>query len=385
MVLQTEPSFTLHVWPGQWGLPSFDPTCLATVLYLQFTVPGEFSISECTNPDISPSGQLPLLVHDKFTISSLPSIIKYISGLKKSGDYDLDVSLTPSERSQKIAWTAHIESHFGNLVYYTYYSCISNWEKVIHPVLVGMYSVPQRYYVPGRIRASYKPRLESDGLWGQLQPEHEKKHPKKNKGVDSVKQDAKQAFTQAIEKEKIQDKAKEILGIYARLLEGKEFIYKGRPTTLDLILAAHTLLLVTPPFPDTTIKELAVEWYTTLDDHAKRIQSIAFGSDKSTFPVHSSRNSIWDLIPSRRVIKATRAEDSDQNPEDAEYEKLTLGFIGLAIGSVVTYFALMGSPIRVVVRRLDQDDGEEEDEGEEEEEEEAIEEVAQFGEFMDEE
>lgn len=133
---QTSSPFTLYVWPGQWGLSSFDPTCLATVLYLQLTVPGEFSISECNNPDISPTGrwvsvssqritssqlepfigQLPFLVHDQFTISSFPSIIKYVAGLKKPGRNDLDAPLTPSERSQKVAWTAHIESHFGNLV-----------------------------------------------------------------------------------------------------------------------------------------------------------------------------------------------------------------------------------------------------------------------------
>jgi len=46
----------LHIWPGQWDLPSFDPPCLAAVLYLQLAIPGKFRIVENSNPDSSPSG-----------------------------------------------------------------------------------------------------------------------------------------------------------------------------------------------------------------------------------------------------------------------------------------------------------------------------------------
>ena len=47
----------LHVWPGQWSLPSFDPQCLAAVLYLQLAIPGQFRIAECSYPDLSPTGR----------------------------------------------------------------------------------------------------------------------------------------------------------------------------------------------------------------------------------------------------------------------------------------------------------------------------------------
>ncbi|KXN92218.1 hypothetical protein AN958_08671 [Leucoagaricus sp. SymC.cos] len=355
----TSPAFILYVWPGQWDLPSVDPLCLAAVLYLQLALPGEFSISECNNPDISPSGQLPFLLHNEVTITSFSAIIKYISGLTTSSRHDLDASLSSTERAQKIAWISHVDSHFGNLlVGERIYA--SNWERVIHPALVSMYGVPQRYYVPGRIRASYKPRLESAGLWSLPPPEPAKKQLSKQ-SANETRKEAKETFTQAFEKEK--DKAKEVLGIYARLLEGKQFVYQGRPTTLDLLLAAHTLLLVAPPLPDTLIKELVIEWYDTLADHAKCIQDLAFGKDQPKFPIQSSRGSLWDLIPSRNAFKAAQAKGLERTPEDVEYEKFTWGFIGLALGSVVAYFAILGSPIRIV--RIVQE-GEEEEEEEEE-------------------
>jgi sorting and assembly machinery component 37 len=66
----------------------------------------------------------------------------------------------------------------------------------------------------------------------------------KEKKAEEAMKEAKEAFNQAFEREKVcallellitlihpfqnQDKAKEVLGVYARLLEGKQFVYQGR-------------------------------------------------------------------------------------------------------------------------------------------------------------
>jgi sorting and assembly machinery component 37 len=52
------PGIVLHIWPGRWDLPSFDPLCLATVLYMQVAIPGKFRLVECSNSDSSPTGVL---------------------------------------------------------------------------------------------------------------------------------------------------------------------------------------------------------------------------------------------------------------------------------------------------------------------------------------
>jgi hypothetical protein len=49
-------TLVLHIWPGSWNLRSVDPSCLAAVLYLQLSIPGNFSIVESSNPDIAPNG-----------------------------------------------------------------------------------------------------------------------------------------------------------------------------------------------------------------------------------------------------------------------------------------------------------------------------------------
>lgn len=120
-------------------------------------------------------------------------------------------------------------------------------------------------------------------------------------------------------------------------------LHTRSPTTLDLLIAAHTLLLIIPPLPDTLTRELVEN---TLADHAKRIQTIAFGNDRPKLHVCSSRNSIWNLVPSYRTVKTVPVRE--RTPEDAEHEKLTWVFFGLALGSVIAYFAIMGSPIIAV-------------------------------------
>jgi sorting and assembly machinery component 37 len=56
MPVAADPGIILHVWPGAWNLPSVEPSCLAAVLYLQHTIPGNFNIVESGNPDVAPTG-----------------------------------------------------------------------------------------------------------------------------------------------------------------------------------------------------------------------------------------------------------------------------------------------------------------------------------------
>lgn len=88
------------------------------------------------------------------------------------------------------------------LQYYTFYSSLNNWEKVVHPALAEIYGVPQRYYVPERIRASFKIRLESTGLWTppQVEPEGKSFVDKK---IDTLRKHVKEAYNQTLEKEKV--------------------------------------------------------------------------------------------------------------------------------------------------------------------------------------
>jgi sorting and assembly machinery component 37 len=75
-------------------------------------------------------GQLPYLTHGHHTVAPLSSIVKYVATLAPASvlpvveadapepafSADVDALLGPSERAQRTAWVAHIESALGDLV-----------------------------------------------------------------------------------------------------------------------------------------------------------------------------------------------------------------------------------------------------------------------------
>lgn len=135
MAANSSSKMILYIWPGSWNLPSIDPSCIAAVLYLQYTIPGKFTIVESGNPDVAPTGEyllniqvyflftsefktghLPFLTHEEQIIPTFALIAKYVTGLKDVCVTNIGSSLNNTENSQKIAWCAHVESNMGDLV-----------------------------------------------------------------------------------------------------------------------------------------------------------------------------------------------------------------------------------------------------------------------------
>ncbi|KAF8892459.1 outer mitochondrial membrane transport complex protein-domain-containing protein [Infundibulicybe gibba] len=367
--------FNLYVWPGRWELPSIDPNCLAAVLYLQLAIPGKFSIVECANPDLSPSGQLPFLVHEQQSISTLGPIIKFIAGLKKGGSENTpittsDAFLSPRERAQKFAWCAHVESHFGDLVYHALYGVHLNWAELTLPALVTMLPVPQRYYVPGRLRDSYRPRLEASGLWNRpVDDKTSKKSFQESLKTITKEEDHKETFLHTFERDKILAKARLAFETYSRLLDSNSILSEARITALNVTLAAHTLLLLNPNYPDPLLKDLMLNSYPSLVAHAKKVYGDAFGPSAPKIP-HASppKYTLWTLIPyhslNNRHQPRAKIPKTGELQSDTQFQRMRWGFFGLAAGCIIAFVTIMGSPIRVAIKRGEEDyreDAEEEE------------------------
>lgn len=109
---------TLYIWPHRWSLPSFDPDCLSCVFYLQLNFAGKYDLVECTDPDVSPSGSLPFLIHEEKQVATSRSVLSYLSKLK-GGENGLRGNGTNEERlvkAQRTAWSAYVDSHLRDLV-----------------------------------------------------------------------------------------------------------------------------------------------------------------------------------------------------------------------------------------------------------------------------
>jgi sorting and assembly machinery component 37 len=79
-----------------------------------------------------------------------------------------------------------------------------NYSKTTHLALSSFLPIPQRYYVPTRMREMHRPRLEAAGLWNLpgdevKQQTDVKSHVRKHK----VASDEKIAYKKTFDREKV--------------------------------------------------------------------------------------------------------------------------------------------------------------------------------------
>jgi sorting and assembly machinery component 37 len=118
-----------------------------------------------------------------------------------------------------------------------------------------------------------------------------------------------------------------------------------RPSTLDVIVAAHTLLLLNPPFPDPVLKDLIIESYPSLAVHARLVLSKAFlGPATSPLTYHKSSANTWSALIPTFGSNTSRPEPSEV---EKEFAQMRWGWIGLAIVSTIGYLWL--NPLIVIV------------------------------------
>jgi len=316
------------------------------------------------------------LTHGLHSAATLPAIIKYVRHLGRARD--VDAALGPLEKAQSAARIAHIQAEYGDLVAHMVYALHVNWWKTTRPALVSMLPVPQRYYVPRRIRDSYKPRLEAVDLWDapgeEIEEEHEKRsifqHEKKRQETGPEK------FKRTFARERALERARVFLDMYAKLLGDHQFFYPhlAQPTTLDIIFAAHTHILTSLPFADPLFTNLLTESYPALVAHADAVKSFAFPDAASHPPIIQSdlRLSLKSLVafPSFPAPKR-HAPSPEGDAEDRKYRLMRWGWIGMSVLAVVAYIQWTGLTIVFV--------SEEEEEAEDQVEEEIAEEVDSEG------
>ncbi|OCH88180.1 hypothetical protein OBBRIDRAFT_795451 [Obba rivulosa] len=365
---QANAHVVLHIWPPHASTLSLDPSCAAALLYLQLSIPGRYTVAHCSNPDASPSGQLPYLTHGLHSATTLPAIIKHVTHLGRARD--VDAALSPLEKAQSAARIAHIQAEYGDLVAHMLYALHVNWWKTTRPALVSMLPTPQRYYVPHRIREAYRPRLEAADLWHapgeEIEEEQETRSLFQRDRKKKIQEAGPEKFKRTFARERVLDRARAFLDLYAKLLGDHQFFYPhlAQPTTLDIVFAAHTHVLISLPFADPLLTDLLTSSYPALVAHADAVRSFAFPDPASHPPTiqPDMRLSLRSLfaVPARPAPKRHAAGSPEAQAEERKYKLMRWGWIGMSVLAVVAYVQLTG--LKIV---FTQEAGEEDAEGDE--------------------
>jgi sorting and assembly machinery component 37 len=127
-----------------------------------------------------------------------------------------------------------------------------------------------------------------------------------------------------------------------------------RPTTLDLSLAAHVLLLIDAPLPDTLLSSLLSSSYPALISHARRVLNAATPTARVLSPERYRPSALLPYPSFRAWWNGPRAPKSE---EDKRFERMRWRWIGLAALGTIGYWFMWGPTLRLV--KMEGEEGDE--------------------------
>lgn len=255
---------------------TLDPSSLAAVFYLQLTRSGQYELHSTEDVSSTPHGYVPYCLQGNQTVSTFESIITHLGN-------QLDDGLTEEEFAKAVAWKACIQTKLSDLSLYLYYGNALNYNTFTHPNLVSGLPFLKRYYLPKRVRESFKRRLESEGMWEE--GVHDRERDKTSKGLREAKETrdetvvtGRRKIKHAFAQEKVLEQARVTFALFDRLLNRSEgrFVFGNSPTSTDLLLAAHVLILAptSSSLPDKRLGELMEKEFPSLLSHARVVQEL---------------------------------------------------------------------------------------------------------------
>lgn len=246
---------------------------------MQLVAPGTFILVESADADAAPHGELPYFVAGNKTVSGFTAIVEHFGGA-------LDAALVSTEAATSMAWRAFIDERVGDLLAHALFAIGPNYYPLTRATLAAHLPIPQRYYIPGRFRELYRPRLEATALWDVGYAEAAGADRTRKAFAQMRLHDFEQAEDEVANagekirtsfgRERVLERARDAFGPLVRVLGDRSFIYQDRPTSVDLLLAAHILLLVEPPYPERALARLVSEEFEPLTTHARLVLSLAF-------------------------------------------------------------------------------------------------------------
>ncbi|KAJ3295222.1 hypothetical protein HDU76_006879 [Blyttiomyces sp. JEL0837] len=148
--------FELFSWGPAWNLTSFDPACLSVQAYLNL-VGANWVLNSCSNPNLSPSGELPMLRDGTRPIAGVANIFAHL----KTRGLDLDAHLTAEESAHCISYIALIEDRLYDALLYNHWIDSANFAKTTRPTYSKALGWIKRTYIPYQLQDRVKRRLKA--------------------------------------------------------------------------------------------------------------------------------------------------------------------------------------------------------------------------------
>ncbi|KAF8939236.1 outer mitochondrial membrane transport complex protein-domain-containing protein [Dissophora ornata] len=216
----------LYIHGGAFGLPSIDPHCLALIAYLNIVSYEDYSIIECNDAALSPTGELPMLHDGKNWIAGTNRIIAYLS---RAG-YNADEKLSRELKAKSVSCQALTDENLADSLLFSWFADDKNYIGTVRKAYSALLPFPVRYFAPIELKKRAVRRVKKYG--GTIGSDGSLTH---------------------VEHTKIYDAARDCYRVLDRRLGEKEFFFSDSlvaATTLDAKVFGYLALQLYPEIPN---------------------------------------------------------------------------------------------------------------------------------------
>ncbi|GJJ78715.1 metaxin [Entomortierella parvispora] len=344
------PAAELYVFGGAFGLPSIDPQCLALISYMSIVSHQEYTIVECNDTGVSPTGELPMLHHGKNWISGTNRIIAYLS---KTG-YNANEHLSTEEIAKSVAYGSLVDESLTDALLFSWFAIAENFLGATCKAYSNLFSFPSRYFLPIQIRKAAVQRVRKYG--GRVES-----------GIMTDTTDS-----------KVYALARDCYRVLDRKLGDNDFFFGVRPTTLDAKVFGHLALQLYPELPDPHFQKMLQEdfprlvaycdrcreeFFANLPDKTEPTENSPFFTNPFSAPKEWFKNTFLTAPASANGHvngSASEQEKHQKSKEERDFDLKRIYAVTFGTLAMVTYVIVNGL---VVIGNEEEEVEEEEDHG----------------------
>ncbi|KAF9938537.1 metaxin 1 [Modicella reniformis] len=340
----------LYIYGPAFGLPSIDSQCLAMMSYLSIVSHQEYTIVECNDPGISPSGELPMFHDGKNWIAGTNRIIAYLAKTvrlvplaKGLIGYNANEHLSPENLAKTTAYSSLIDENLTDAILFSWFADTDNFLDVTRKAYSNLFSFPSRYLLPLQMRKAAVQRVQKYG--GMV---------------------ASGALI-AAEHTKIYDMARDCYRVLDRKLGRKDFFFGLKPTSLDAKVFGYLALQLYPDIPNPRFQMILSSQFPRLVKYCNRCREEFFAnlpdstppSEPSPFftnPFAAPKEWFKSTFLSPRIVSSSTAHSQQQQdgekPEKTKEERdfdlkrvyaITFGVIAMAVYVIANGLVVIGN------------------------------------------
>ncbi|KAG0352424.1 outer mitochondrial membrane transport complex protein-domain-containing protein [Gamsiella multidivaricata] len=251
----------LYIYGSAFGLPSIDPQCLALISYLSIVSHQEYTIVECNDVGISPTGELPMFHDGRNWIAGANRIIAYLS---RTG-YNANEDLSAEELAKSVAYSSLVDESLTDAILFSWFADADNFLGATRKAYSNLFSIPSKYILPIQMRKAAVQRVQKYGGT-----------------VESG------ALTHA-DNTKIYDLARDCYRVLDRKLGENEFFFGVKPTSLDAKVFGYLALQLYPEIPNPRFQIILTTQFPRLVAYCDRCREEFFANlPDSTLPSEPS-------------------------------------------------------------------------------------------------